>query len=317
MSDRIGNLAIAFFVAVYVGSLIYLDHLGALPVEEAGTLFVVLGLGFSLLAWLVTIGVKPIEIVISRPAFEGIVAVLLVVAVGAYLVYGRTWVDAQFPDAAYGGSELGHVLGVTVAKLAVFVVAPFLVFKFLFGHNLAGFGLSRAAFARLGGRDGIAALVIAAAICVFQFYAGRAAAPIRGGAISGEVLWVGGAITFLWLLFDVGLTEEFFFRGMVQERLAAAFKSPVAGLVLMALVFGLVHAPGMVLRGAGGVEGLGEHPDAWTAAAYTIGVQSVAAFFLGIVWMRMRNLPVVIVIHAATDLLSNLPDFVKTLGLTS
>ena len=71
------------------------------------------------------------------------------------------------------------------------------------------------------------------------------------------------------------------------------------------------------MRGAGGVEGLGEHPDALTAAAYTIGVQSVAAFFLGIVWMRTRSLPAMIVIHAATDLLSNLPHFVKTLGLTN
>jgi hypothetical protein len=31
--------------------------------------------------------------------------------------------------------------------------------------------------------------------------------------------------------------------------------------------------------------------------------------------MRTRNLPAVIVIHAATDLLSNLPDLVKPFGL--
>jgi len=317
MSDRTGNLAVALFVALYVASLVLLDQLGALPVEEAGTLLLVLGFGFSFLAWLLTIGIKPLEIRIARPALEGSAAVLLVVAVGAYLVYGRTWVDAQFPDAAHGGGELGHVLGVTAAKLAVFVVIPFLTLRLMFGQGAAGFGLSRAALARLGGRDGIAALVIAAAICVFQFYAGRAAAPIREGQIVGETLWLGGALTFVWLLFDVGLTEEFFFRGMVQERLAAAFKSPLAGLILMALIFGLVHAPGMVLRGAGDVEGLGEHPGALVAAAYTIGVQSVAAFFLGIVWMRTRNLPAVIVIHAATDLLSNLPYFVKTVGLTN
>ena len=317
MRDRTGNLAIAFFVAVYVASLVYLDHLGALPVEEAGTLFVVLGLGFSFLAWALTIGIKPIELTITRPVLEGIAALLLVAALGAYLVYGRSWVDAQFPDAAHGGTALGHDLGVTAAKLTVFVLVPFLLFKLLFGETRAGFGLSRGAFARLAGRDGIAALLIALAICVFQFYAGRAAEPIRSGAIAGETLWLGGAVTFVWLLFDVGLTEEFFFRGLLQERLGALFKSPVAGLMLMALIFGLVHAPGMVLRGAGGVEGLGEHPDALTAAAYTIGVQSVAAFFFGIFWMRTRNLPALVVIHAATDLLSNLPDFVKTLGLTN
>ena len=132
-------------------------------------------------------------------------------------------------------------------------------------------------------------------------------------AMGPKGVMVGGALTFLWLLFDVGLVEEFFFRGLLQERLAAALRSPIAGLVLMALIFGLVHAPGMVLRGAGGVEGLGEHPDALTAAAYTIAVQSVAAFFFGVVWMRTRNLPALMIIHAATDLLSNLPRFLAAM----
>jgi hypothetical protein len=31
--------------------------------------------------------------------------------------------------------------------------------------------------------------------------------------------------------------------------------------------------------------------------------------------MRTRNLPAVMIIHAATDLLPNLPDFVKPFGL--
>jgi uncharacterized protein len=307
MSDRIGNLAIAAFVAIYAASLITLDRLGALSLEDAGELFIVLGLAFSLLAWFVTIGIKPIEIEIVRPKLEGLVAIMLVAAVGAYLVYGRTWVDAQF--AGDGPMELDHLLWITVAKLVVFVAAPYVVFKLVFGETLASFGLSRTAFARLAGRDGLAVLVVAAAICIFQFYNGQAAEPIRTGAIAGETLWVGGALTFIWLVFDAGLVEEFFFRGLLQERASAALRSPVAGLVLMALIFGLVHAPGMVLRGAGGVEGLGEHPDALAAAAYTIAVQSVAGFFLGIVWMRTRNLPAVILIHAATDLLPNLPRF--------
>jgi len=311
MSDRIGNLAIAAFVAAYVGSLVYLDSIGALSLEDAGELFVVLGVAFSALAWLVTIGIKPIEIEIAQPKLEGLVAIVLVVAVGAYLVYGRTWVDAQF--AGQGMMELDHLLGITAAKLAIFVVVPFAIFKLLFGETLAGFGLSRAAFARLAGRDGLAVLVLGAAICVFQFYSGYAAEPIRTGAIAGETLWVGATLTFLWLVFDAGVVEEFFFRGLLQERLAAALRSPVAGLVVMALIFGLVHAPGMVLRGAGGVEGLGEHPDALTAAAYTICVQSVAAFFFGIVWLRTRNLPALILIHAATDLLPSIPRFLAAM----
>lgn len=315
MNERTGYLAAALFVALYTASILYLNQLGAFPAEEALTILVVLGFGFAGLAWLLTIAIKPIPLEIDRPVLEGFVAIVLVVAIGAYLIYGRSWVDAQFPDAAHGGSAFLHEIGVVAGKLVAFVLLPFLVFKFLFGQTLAGFGLSRAAFGRLFGRDGIAALLIGIAICVFQYYAGRAAAPIRDGVIAGETPWLGGALTFAWLIFDVGLTEEFFFRGLLQERLAALFNSPLAGLFLMALVFGLVHAPGMVLRGAGAIEGLGEAPTPIIAAAYTVAVQSIAAFVFGVVWMRTRSLPAVIVIHAAFDLLSNMPDFVKTIGL--
>jgi membrane protease YdiL (CAAX protease family) len=150
---------------------------------------------------------------------------------------------------------------------------------------------------------------------VFQFYAGSAAAPFREGKIAEEAMWVGLPLAFVWLAFEVGMTEEFFFRAIVQERLSAFLRSDVAGLMLMALVFGLVHAPGIVLRGAGVVEGLGAHPDIWEAAAYTIAVHSVAAFLFGIVWLRTRNLVAVVLIHAATDLLSNSVELMGAFGL--
>lgn len=74
-------------------------------------------------------------------------------------------------------------------------------------------------------------------------------------------MWVGLPLAFVWLAFEVGMTEEFFFRAIVQQKLSAFFRSDVAGLMLMALIFGLVHAPGIVMRGAGVDEGLGAHPD--------------------------------------------------------
>jgi membrane protease YdiL (CAAX protease family) len=309
-----GNNALALFVAAYAAAVVYLDWLGALPFEESGMLLAIIGIGFSTLAWVLTFGIKPMEITITRPVAEAIVAMLLVVAIAAYLVYGRTWVDGLVPDTTHGGSDFTHEAAKTVSKLAAFVLLPVIIFRLVFGQGLASFGLSRAAFARLAGRDGLAALVIGAAICVFQFYVGNAAAPIRGGTVSGTQLWLGGALTFAWLIIEVGLVEEFFFRGLVQTRLAAAFRSELAGLFLMALIFGLVHAPGMVLRGAGGTEGLGTGVDPFTAAAYVIAIQSVAAIFLGLVWMRTHSLPAVMIIHAATDLLPAIPSFTKTLG---
>jgi len=47
--------------------------------------------------------------------------------------------------------------------------------------------------------------------------------------------------TFLGMLWFVALTEEFFFRGMLQQWLSAWFSRPWAGLVMTSLVFGALH----------------------------------------------------------------------------
>jgi len=312
---RTGWIAAAGFAAAYAASLLYLNSAGILTFDDALELLGIIGVGFSVLTWLLTLGLKRDAAPIARPALEGLLTIGVMVAIAAYLVWGKTKVDAIIPDAAGGGSDLGHLIGVTAGKLIAFVALPYLLFRFAFGHRLADFGLSRDAWRRLLGREGLAALVIGIAICAFQFYAGQAAEPIRTGAIGGAALWLGLPLTFAWLMVEAGLVEEFFFRALIQTRMAALFKSEWAGLVLMALIFGLIHAPGMVLRGAGDVEGLGDHPTALAAAAYSIVTQSVGGFYLGLLWMRTRNLPAVMIVHAATDLLPNLQGFLKPFGL--
>ena len=118
--------------------------------------------------------------------------------------------------------------------------------------------------------------------------------------------------TFLGFLFVVALGEEFFFRGLLQTRCAAWFKSEVSGVALMALLFGLAHAPGFILRHAGLEEAIGSDPSPADAIAYAIVILSVGGIFFGIVWARTKNLWAVMLIHAATDLLPNLKRFVVT-----
>lgn len=313
----IGVVAAILFAAIYAVSLIHLNGVGSFPLEEALAILVVLGLGFSFLAWLVTIGVRPIAVTVDKPVSQALVAMALVALAGAYLVTVRTSLDAIVPGAAAGGNDLAHEAWVLALKLLVFVAFPFVVFRLLFRTGWPDFGLSAASVRRLLWRDGLAVLVVGAAICVFQYYAGSAAAPFREGKYAIETLQVGLPLAFAWLALEVGLTEEFLFRAVLQERLSAAFRSDLAGLFLMALVFGLVHAPGIVLRGAGVDEGLGASPDWITAAAYTVAVQSVAAFLFGILWLRTRNLLVVVLVHAATDLLSNASSLFEAFGLAT
>jgi len=125
-------------------------------------------------------------------------------------------------------------------------------------------------------------------------------------------LFVGLPLCFVWLVFEVGLVEEFFFRAVIQSQLAAAFKSEVSGVVLMSLIFGLAHAPGFIFRHAGEVEGLGSNPSAIDAIAYSIVVLAVSGITFGIIWARTKNLFALMLIHAAGDLLPNFGTFVQT-----
>src|SRR5438094_9589758 len=111
--------------------------------------------------------------------------------------------------------------------------------------------------------------VIGGALLAFQFFLGNGAVPIRQGKFTAAQLLIGLPLCFIWLVIEVGLVEEFFFRALVQSRFGAWFKSEVSGIVLMSLAFGLAHAPGFIFRQAGGVEGLGPNPSALHAIAYS------------------------------------------------
>ncbi|MBI1899088.1 MAG: CPBP family intramembrane metalloprotease [Acidobacteria bacterium] len=49
--------------------------------------------------------------------------------------------------------------------------------------------------------------------------------------------------TFFGVLWVLALSEEFFFRGLLQQMLAKALSSDTGGLVLASLLFGAVHLP--------------------------------------------------------------------------
>jgi CAAX protease family protein len=110
---------------------------------------------------------------------------------------------------------------------------------------------------------------------------------------------------------EVGLVEEFFFRALVQSRLAARCKSEVSGVVLMSLVFGLAHAPGFIFRQGGTLEGLGPNPTALDAIAYSIIVLAISGISFGVIWARTKNLLALMLLHAVGDLLPNFADFTK------
>jgi membrane protease YdiL (CAAX protease family) len=196
-------------------------------------------------------------------------------------------------------------------KLLVFVVLPVAIFGGAFRCSLRDLGFQRAGLYELFKSHLPLVLIGCVAILTFQYFLGGAAAPLREGKFSTTELLVGLPLCFAWLMIETGLVEEFFFRALLQTRLTAWFRSEVTGIVFMALIFGLAHAPGFIFRHAGVVEGLGGNPSALDAIAYSIVTLSVGGIFFGVVWARTRNLFTLMLLHAATDLFPNLSDFVK------
>ena len=159
------------------------------------------------------------------------------------------------------------------------------------------------------------ALWMSLAVLLMQSFLGRGLHDIRSAHLPVWVIVLAAPLSFAWLAIEVGVVEEFFFRVLLQQRLAALLRSSWGGLVLAALLFGLVHAPGFYLRTAATQESLGPHPSLLMAVGYSIVMTSLAGLFVGVLWMRTRNFAVVIIVHAAGDLLPNLVPLVKAFHL--
>lgn len=279
--------------------------------EDAIAELIIFGIAFPLLAWLGTLRARPLEIFVRRSSAEMILLGFCLVLVALYLIWGTALTDAMVP-VSWLASPRGKFLIILARKLIVFVIIPFALFRFLFGYRWRDFGMQREGLRALAGNHLPVVLLLSAVILLFQYFLGGGAAPVRRGELSAMQLAIGIPICFVWAFIETGLVEEFFFRGLVQTRCAAWFKSEVSGVALMALLFGLAHAPGFILRGAGIKDALGPNPSVADSIAYAIVILSVAGIFFGIVWARTKNLFAVMLIHAATDLLPNLKQFVDT-----
>src|SRR5215510_2179139 len=278
---------------------------------EAIIVLVVFGGVFPLLAWAATLRAVPLSISV-KPSTSALIALTgYVILLSLYLVGGPQWIDQHLPHSWIDSARTRFFVGLA-KKLLVFVGIPFIIFRFGFGYRARDFGIQREGLRALVGSHLPVVLVVGGAFLCFQYFFSGGGAAFRREHFTPFQLFVGLPLCFVWLFFEVGLVEEFFFRGLVQSQFAAAFKSEVSGVVLMSLIFGLAHAPGFIFRHAGEVEGLGSNPSAVDAIAYSIVVLAVSGITFGIIWARTKNLFAVMLIHAAGDLLPNFAGFVRT-----
>jgi membrane protease YdiL (CAAX protease family) len=198
----------------------------------------------------------------------------------------------------------------TLLKLAALVAVPAALLRWRHGR-----WPSAGAVTAGRGRLWLLFVLVGAAAVAVQFVVGTGARQL----LAPETLarhWVTGLLLcFLWMSLEAGVVEEFFFRWLLQSRLAALTGSQVSAVFLGALAFGLAHAPGFWLRGAGADEGLGAHPDLLVAAAYSITMQGVIGLLFGVLWARTRSFVLVVALHGLIDAAANAGAFMETWGL--
>jgi CAAX protease family protein len=290
----VGLVLLGAYVILYGATLHYMMRFGGFDAGESLALFGVLGVGFSLLAWLLTLGVTPLPYQVREPGRELQALLLYILPLAVFIAYGFQAIHRWIPG------EPADSLLFLVAKLSVFVAIPAWLMSSRFGYTMRDLTPLSLPTSHV-----IAFLGMAGSLLVFQSVAGRGLRDIAAANVPGNTLLFGMPLVFVWLVLEVGVVEEFFFRVLLQSRLSAALRSQLGGVVLASLLFGLVHAPGLYLRTGITQEGLSAHPSLWMAIGYSIVITSVAGFFLGVLWARTRNFLVLVLVHAAADLLPN------------
>jgi uncharacterized protein len=291
------------YFALWAVAFVLMRTFEGFEASEALAALVILGVILPALALVTTRRVAALPYTVHQLRIE-------TVALMMYLVLTAWMLVSGFSRLARVTAEPMHSFIVLSVKLLAFVAIPAAIMRAL-GH----YSIAELVPISLRWRDLRPALWMSLAVLLMQSILGRGLHDIREAHLPVWVLAVAAPLSFTWLMIEVGVVEEFFFRVLLQERLAAVLRSTWGGLVLAAVLFGLVHAPGFYLRTAATQEALGSHPSLFMAVGYSIVLTSLAGLFMGVLWMRTKNFAVLVIAHAAGDLLPNLVPWVKAFHL--
>jgi CAAX protease family protein len=298
---RIDSRAVTFvgaYLAIWAAATTYLGVKGAdwaLPTISLA----VFGAALPALSMALTRKAAAAPIEVRRPALE------LTVLLGFLAVYAVAflgWGMSATRAVVSAGREQESL--VMIVKLIVHVGAPAIL--------LAALGARLAPLFNSGiGRPGFwpPLLVLGAIILALMSVVSPALSEIGALHASAATLAWAAPAAFVWLALEAGLCEEFLFRAVLQTRLAAVLASEAGAVVTGALLFALAHVPGLYLRGHPGVDGYSTDPV--QVIAFTIAVLSPVAILFGTLWARTRSLLLIVLLHAAVDVLPNLPEFMR------
>lgn len=308
------NRYFLFFLGLYILSFLTLTLSGVYSIAEPLFILGIFGLIIPGVAYFFSRKCPSIPIRVKMARRELSLTFLYILFITAFLVWGGGLVNSFVYSFVEETPQFDFFFDI-IKKLVVFVLIPYFLFSRMFGYSWKDFGFSTNLKKVFAPRTLVLMAVLFVLFFLIQFFIGQGAQPLFNGEFPLSTILLGGLLLFPLLVIEVGLVEEFFFRGIVQARMAVWLKSEVAGIFVMALIFGLAHAPGLYLRGAGAVTALGETPSLLSAVSYSIAVLSLAGLAFGVIWAKTKNIVVLMLIHAWVDLLPLLPEFIRIFGL--
>jgi membrane protease YdiL (CAAX protease family) len=291
---------LAVAVAAYSTALLVLSRESGFSLVEPLFLFAMLGVVFPVLAWLCTLRAQTTIATRDQPQLP---RVLVYLAVFAFVVlgWGFTSINTTFPD-----EPLQSIVQLVV-KLATMVLLPTALFL--------GFRLdSRATLPPK--RLLLVFIVMSIGYLAMQAVFGRGLITLRELAPSTATLAWAIPLCWLWQTLEAGLCEEVLFRRILQEKIAVASGSQVAAVAWASLLFGLAHAPGLLLRGGHLMEGIAHATPAWSIA-YSVVMVAPAGIAFGVLWARTRSLWLIVPLHGMVDLLPQLAPFIRAWQVAS
>jgi membrane protease YdiL (CAAX protease family) len=300
----LGGAILAAYLVLYFGTLFAMHAASGFEISEPLFALAILAGGFSGLAWLLTIGVRRLPYAVVGAKKE----LTMIAWYGVFVFLFVTWGFGFVHKVATPGPV--DAIAILVAKLVVFIAMPVALMKRAFHYSFRTLAPVSVSARHVLALTGISVLLLA-----FQSVFGRGLRDLADAHLSATMLWLGVPLTLAWISLEAGVVEEFFFRVLLQTRIAAVIKSELAAIVLTSLAFGLIHAPGLYLRTNLTQEGLPPHPSLLMSIGYAIVITSSAGFLFGVLWARTRNFAVIVLAHGMADLLPNILPTLHSLKL--
>jgi membrane protease YdiL (CAAX protease family) len=173
--------------------------------------------------------------------------------------------------------ETAEGISGAVSQLILLVLIPLAVFKMIFKYRYRDMGIS-IRFWWLG-------VILMLIYTCTEF--------------TGSLIFFGSAylnraflLDFAFMLAYAGITEEFFFRGLMQPHFEKLSKNKLNGVVLTSIVFALAHVP---IR----IHMIGFEP--LLVLTSCLGIPAIGALFAGYLYLKTRSLAPGALIHAWFD----------------